>query len=148
VRPAIARRALAAAAFLLAACSPAAIVHIGPPVPARPTGCGIEVLGEGTPSRPYRDVGLVELSNCEDYREPPCRQWLEDAACELGGQVAYLPSEGRTRSGMGPVTFRVMVAAYLSELRPDPESSPVDRALSCRDAGVPAGETAPERCRD
>jgi hypothetical protein len=148
VRPATARHALAAAAFLLVACSPAAIVRIGPPLPARPAGCGIEVLAEGAPSRPYRDVGLVELSNCEDYRDPPCRLWLEDAACELGGQVAYLPAEGRTQSGIGPVTFRVMVAAYLSKLRPDPETNPVDRALSCRDAGAPEGEPAPERCRD
>ncbi|MDD5308611.1 MAG: hypothetical protein PHU25_14935 [Deltaproteobacteria bacterium] len=139
---------LVVAAFVLAACSPAAIVHIGPPLPARPSGCGVEVLKDGTPSRPYRDVGLVELSNCQDYRVPPCRLWLEDAACELGGQVAYLPSEGRTQSGMGPVTFRVMVAAYLFELRPDPDANPVDKALSCRDAGVPAGEAAPERCRD
>ena len=71
----------AALTALLLACSPASVSRIGPPVPPRPDDCEIEILDrEEKPSRPYRDVGMVSLENCQDYRTPPCSEWLRRAA--------------------------------------------------------------------
>jgi hypothetical protein len=124
--------ALAALAWLISACSPVTVSHIGPAVPPRDPGCEIEVLEEGeTPTRPYRDLGVVRLDNCQDYRTPPCRTWLTDAACELGGHVAYLPQDGRPQTDFAPLTFRMLVAAYIADLRPDPQSDVVLEALTC-----------------
>jgi hypothetical protein len=90
---------------------------------------------------------VVALENCQDYRTEPCRGWLREAACELGGQVAYLPSEGREPSAFGPVTYRVLVAAYVADLRPEPATDPVTRALTC-DPACGAGEVCQHgRCR-
>jgi hypothetical protein len=131
VRPA-AQAALAAIVGLLIACSPVKIARIGPSVPPRGEPCDVEVLEEGqVPDRPYRDVGGVELDNCQDYRVPPCRTWLVDAACELGGHVAYLPEGGKPQTDFAPLRFRLLVAAYVADLRPDPETDIVLKALTC-----------------
>jgi hypothetical protein len=114
---------LIASAAASIACSPVFVARIGPPVPARDPGCDLELLEEGElPDRPYRDVGLVELENCQDYRTPPCRNWLEEAACELGGHVIYLPEDAPPRNDFtAPMRYRVLVAAYVSALRPEPD---------------------------
>ncbi len=117
-------------AIALSACSPAKLSRIGPKMPARPDGCEVEILEEGVlPGRPYRDIGSVALENCQDYRVPPCSRWLADAVCELGGQIAYLPENDRPTSHLGPVTFQLMVATYVSELRPDGENDPFLKSL-------------------
>lgn len=120
-------------AMPIVACSPVFVAHIGPPVPPRDPGCDLELLEEGQlPDRPYRDVGLVELDNCQDFRTPPCRGWLEEAACELGGHVIYLPEDPPPRNDFtSPLRFRLLVAAYVSALRPDPESDIIFNAVKC-----------------
>ena len=133
--------------FLASACSPAVISRIGPKVPARGEGCDVEILEEGAaPSRPFRDVGMVSLSNCQDYRVEPCLSWLKEAACELGGHVAYLPKTARadTASPTGHVTFKVMVAAYVADLRPDVSSDPYLKSRSC-DPPCASGERCENR---
>jgi hypothetical protein len=131
--------ALTALVALAGACSPVTISRIGPPVPPRDPGCDLEVLEEGEkPTRPYRDLGVVRLDNCQDYLTPPCRTWLAEAACELGGHVAYLPEDGRPQTDFAPLTFRVVVAAYIAELRPAADDVVLD-ALTC-DPPCQAGE--------
>jgi hypothetical protein len=103
--------------LLAAACSPVTVSRIGPDVPPRPAGCFVEVLDPGrVPDRPHRAVGVVALENCQDYRTEPCRGWLVDATCGLGGHVAWIDEGGRPDSGLGPMIFRVTVAAYVSDL--------------------------------
>jgi hypothetical protein len=128
------------------ACTPAKIVRMGPKIPPRPADCDIEVLKKGVePSRPYRDVGLVELEHCEDYLRLPCRKWLIQAGCKLGGQVAYLPEEGgpvldtatvvRSQSAHivdGPVTYRIIIAAYVADLDYDLDTDPVVNSRRCK----------------
>lgn len=123
----------AALAWLGCGCSPVFVSRIGPPVEPRDPGCELELLEEGqTPSRPYRDVGLVEVDNCQDYRFSPCRDWLEQAACELGGHVIYPPADPPPANDFtSPLRFRLLVAAYVSELRPDPESDIIFNAVRC-----------------
>lgn len=139
----------------LTACSPASISRIGPPLPARLAECDIEILDPGAaPERPYRDVGVVTLQNCQDFRTRPCRDWLVEAACGLGGQVAYIHADARRADSpvVEPMRFRVMVAAYASDLRPDMANDPVAKALACAagaDAGPPAKPVEqPERCME
>ena len=122
-----------ALALATAACSPVFVSRIGPPVPPRDPGCDLELLEEGQlPNRPYRDVGMVELDNCQDYRTPPCRTWLEEAACELGGHVIYPPEDPPPRNDFtAPLRFRLFVAAYVSALRPDPDSDIIFNAVRC-----------------
>ncbi|MCP4675135.1 MAG: hypothetical protein GY854_06440 [Deltaproteobacteria bacterium] len=130
--PSFIRVAVVAMLVPAVSCSPATVSRIGPSVPPRTDDCDIEVLEPGeTPSRPYRDVGMVTLENCQDYRSPPCREWLRRAACEIGGQVAYFTDEGRTNEQFGPVTFRVLVAAYVADLRYDPKTDPLYRSRLC-----------------
>ena len=120
------------------ACSPVTVSRIGPPVPPRSRGCDLDILDPGdAPSRPYRDLGVVALDNCPDYRTNPCRRWLVDAACDLGGQVAYITGGGRPDSGIGPVTFRVTVAAYAADLSGSLPEGAVRSGADC--------DTAPER---
>ena len=119
--------------FMVAACSPSSISRIGPTVPRRPADCDVAILEKGeTPPRPYRDVGVVALDNCQDYRSLPCRKWLEEAVCELGGHVAYLPEEGGPKREFGPVTFRIIAAAYIAALPYDFEDSPVYKSRTCK----------------
>jgi hypothetical protein len=111
--------------LLAAACSPVTVSRIGPDAPSRPAGCAVEVLEPGQlPDRPYRAVGVVALENCQDYRREPCRSWLVDAACGLGGHAAYIDEGGRPDSGIGPPIFRVTVAAYVFDLPGDASGDP------------------------
>jgi hypothetical protein len=73
---------------------------------------------------------MVSLENCQDYNFPPCRTWLEKAVCELGGQVVYEPEEGHRLNEFGPVTYRLLVAAYVADLRPSPDD-PVFKSRLC-----------------
>jgi hypothetical protein len=110
-------RALPLLALLAAACTPVTVSRIGPDVPPRPAGCDVEILDPGrVPDRPHRAVGVVALENCQDYRTEPCRGWLADAACGLGGHVAWIDDSGRPDSGLGPMVFRVTVGAYVLDL--------------------------------
>jgi hypothetical protein len=147
---------LALVALLVAACSPVTISRIGPDLPRRPPGCAIEILDPGrVPDRPHRVAGVVALDNCQDYRAEPCRGWLEDAACELGGHVAWVEDGGRPDSGVSPMLVRVTVAAWVSELvaggRDDPFAAEMRRRGAPEpdcgdDAGTEPGGEAPERC--
>ena len=116
-----------------AACAPVTISRIGPQLAPRQEKCAIEVLEPGqAPQRPYRDVGLVTVETCEDYRTPPCRAWIEEAACRLGGQIVYADENPRPLSpATPPLRARVLVAVYVSDLRPDPETDPVLRSRTC-----------------
>ncbi|MDJ0761724.1 MAG: hypothetical protein QNJ97_01950 [Myxococcota bacterium] len=126
------------------ACGPATISRIGPRMPQRPADCQIEILPEDqVPSRPYRNIGMVALKNCQDFRTQPCSNWLRKAACELGGQVAYLPPRDRPDSPMDAVNYRVFVAVYASDVRGDPADDPVVKARTC---DPPCTED--ERCVD
>jgi hypothetical protein len=118
---------------LLAGCAPVTVARIGPALAPRQERCEIEVLDRGqTPQRPYRDVGLVTVETCEDYRTPPCRAWIEEAACRLGGQIVYTDENPRPASPASPaLRAQVLVAAYVSDLRPDPETDAVLRSRTC-----------------
>lgn len=87
------------------------------------------------PTRPYRDVGVVSLSHCQDYRIAPCREWLRRAACRLGGRVAYLDDYKRPTDPddgvVNPVTFHVLVATYIADLYPNMSDDPIYRARAC-----------------
>jgi hypothetical protein len=130
---AAARFTVVATALALGACSPVNVARIGPQLPPRAGDCTIEILDRGaTPQRPYRDVGLVTIENCQDYRTAPCRAWLEEAVCGLGGQVAYVSEERRPDSGLTPpMRVQVLAAVYVSDLRPDPETDPVLGSRGC-----------------
>jgi len=142
------RAAIAVAAALsLAACAPLTVARIGPPLAPREAGCAIEVLERGeVPARPYRDVGMVTVESCQDYRAAPCRGWIEEAACRLGGQVAYVAEERRPDPGLAPMRAQVLIAAYVNDLRPDPAPDPEPGAQPCA-APAPA-DAAPEKCRE
>jgi hypothetical protein len=74
---------------------------------------------------------MVELENCQDYRTPPCREWLRKAACELGGQVAYKPVDDNLDAQTGPVTFRILVATYVGDMRGSIKDDPVYSSRIC-----------------
>ncbi len=118
--------------LLVAACSPTRIARIGPPLPPKPPTCDVEVLeDDAVPSKPYRDVGMVELTNCQDYRDPPCLNWLTKAVCELGGDVAYKPEDDNLDANTGTINFRLMVAAYVGDIRSDFGSNKVFDPTKC-----------------
>jgi len=132
-----------------AACSPVTISRIGPAAPPRPAGCAVEVRDPGRePERPYRRVGIVILEQCQDYRAAPCRNWLVDAACELGGHVAWLEESGRPDSGVSSMVFRVTVAAHVLDLPADGGGDPFEREMRRRRPPAPDceedSETAPD----
>ncbi|MCK9460578.1 MAG: hypothetical protein M0R80_13145 [Proteobacteria bacterium] len=141
------RIAAAALALSFAACAPVSVTRIGPTLPAREAKCAVEVLDRGElPGRPYRDVGLVTIESCEDYRLAPCRGWLEEAVCALGGQVAYVSEERREENpGLAPMRVQVLAAVYVSDLRPDAETDPVLGARAC-DPPAEAAAEGPEKC--
>jgi hypothetical protein len=120
-------------ALFAAACAPITVSRIGPELAPREDKCAVEVLDRGeAPARPYRNVGLVAVESCEDYRTPPCRGWIEEAACELGGQIAYVDASARPEApGISPMRAQVLVAVYVADLRPDPETDPVLRSRTC-----------------
>lgn len=140
------RMIVAAFALSLGACAPVSVTRIGPSLPPRAERCDVEVLDRGEiPKRPYRDVGLVTIESCEDYRLAPCRGWLEEAVCSVGGQVAYVSEERRPDPGFAPMRAQVLVAVYVSDLRPDPKSDPVLRSRAC-DPPAEAAAEGPEKC--
>lgn len=138
-------------------CSPVSVSRIGPPVDPRSADCEIEVLEEGTlPTRPHRDVGMVSLENCQDFRVNPCKKWLVEAACSLGGHFAYRTEDQNLRDGRpdmyaGPITYRVVVGAYIADLVPDADKDPVlnSQQSDCDEnvASIP-DEPAPQRCTE
>jgi hypothetical protein len=137
--------AVAGAMFSTGGCSPASPTRIGPSLPPKPTDCEMEIIKRGEkPTRPYRDVGMVALENCPDYRMAPCREWLRKAVCELGGQVVYELEKTRPDSQiLSPVTYRVVVAVYVADLPYSLENDPIYKAKMCDPA---CGEK--ERCKD
>jgi len=118
------------------ACAPVSVSHIGPRLAPREEKCAVEVLDKGeTPGRPYRDIGLVTVETCEDYRMPPCRTWIVEEACKMGGQIAYVEESARPNAPtVAPLRARVLIAAYVSDLRPDPETDPLLRSRTCEPA--------------
>jgi hypothetical protein len=143
-------------------CSPVSISRMGPAVTPRPSDCEIDVLAEGAlPSRPYRDLGVVALKNCQDYKSGLCLRWLTEAACQLGGQVAYLPKEGGPVVDSQPVlteqggalvtsdsvTYRILIAAYVADLNYHLADDPVYKAMVC-DPHCKEGETCSDgKCK-
>jgi hypothetical protein len=145
----LARTAFAAAGLAVCSCAPLRVSHIGPTLPPRARDCAVEILDRGeTPKRPYRDVGLVTIENCQDYRTAPCRRWIEEAVCGLGGQVAYVSQERRPDPGLAPMRVQVLAAIYVSDLRPGSD----DPVLGSRACDEPAGASqpveGPEKCRE
>ena len=136
------------ALFCFLSCSISEVTRIGPAVPSRGKDCGIEILKEGEkPSRPYRDIGMVSLNNCESYLTPPCVGALKAEACALGGHVAYLPEKTVPDSEIGPVVYRVMVAAYVAEVDALTGSDPLAKSRTCTPK-CEEGETCMNReCR-
>jgi hypothetical protein len=104
------------------ACSPATISRIGPTLTPREPDCDVEVLPPGEkPTNAHRDIGMVSLQNCQEYHVNPCRKWLTDAVCQMGGHVAYLPDPIPPRNEFDAVNYRVMVAVYVISGPPDDE---------------------------
>jgi hypothetical protein len=130
---------LAVIAGAALACSPATISRIGLPRPPRAPDCSVKVLDPGeTPDRPIVDIGVVALENCPDYNRGSCIKWLKKAACELGGEVAYLPNPHPPKDDFDAVTYRVQVAVYaVSDVsssegvceEPDDEASGTERCM-------------------
>ena len=119
----------AAAAVFAWSCSPVSITRIGPPLIPRGEDCEVQIFEEDNlPNRPYRDVGMVTLDNCQDHRVPLCSNWLRKAVCEIGGTFAYpvrragtdaadyFPNDALTASGAHMMTVRMMVGAYVADL--------------------------------
>jgi hypothetical protein len=97
-------------------CVPASISRIGPPRAPRKTDCDIEVLAPGqSPSRPWVDIGAILVENCQEYHVGMCRKWIVQKACELGGEIAYLPNPESPRNETTNINYRVLVAVYASD---------------------------------
>jgi hypothetical protein len=129
--------------FVLVGCSPVSISRIGPTQPSRGKGCEVEVIPPGEePPRPYRDVGVVHLTNCQEYTAGPCRRWLVDSVCVLGGNVAYLPDPEPPKNDINATNFHVRAGIYVAE------SQSVEGVETC--AEPLSGEDEPEmqRCMD
>ena len=105
---------------VIVGCSPVSVTRIGPVMPAHEAGCEVLVLPPGeTPDRPHRDIGMVHLSNCQEYTVGLCRKWLEESVCELGGNVAYLPEPHPPKNEFDAVNYRVTAAIYISNVPPE-----------------------------
>lgn len=106
-----------ALSVVLFGCSPVSFTRIGPAMSSREKGCEVLVLPPGdTPDRPHRDIGMVHLSNCQEYTVGLCRGLLVKSVCELGGNVAYLPEPHPPKNELDSVNYRVTAAIYISEL--------------------------------
>ena len=102
--------------FLVVGCSPVSVTRIGPKIPSRQKNCDVLVLPPGeVPDRPYRDIGMVHLTNCQEYTVGLCRNWLVESVCELGGNIAYLPDPHPPKNELDAVNYRVTAAIYLSD---------------------------------
>ena len=138
--------AAVAIALLACACAPLSVTRIGPALPPRTGDCAVEILEPGEiPQRPYRDVGMVTIESCQDYRTPPCRLWLEEAVCGLGGQVAYVSDAHRPDAGFSPMRAQVLAAVYVSDLRPEP-GDPLLRSRTCDPACAAGSECVDGEC--
>ena len=103
-------------AALFIGCSPVSISRIGPARPSRGKGCEVDVMPPGEePPHPYRDLGVVHLTNCQEYTSGPCRKWLIDGVCTLGGNVAYLLDPTPPKNDFDAVNFRVTAGIYVEE---------------------------------
>ena len=106
---------IVAGAFTLSACIPAEISRIGPPRAPKPKDCEIVVLEPGeNPDRPWVDIGAVLVENCQEYHVGLCRKWVTQKACELGGEIAYLPNPEPPKDEFvtNVVSYRVLVAVF------------------------------------
>ncbi len=101
---------------MMTSCVPASISRIGPLRPPRKTSCEIEVLAPSLkPSRPWVDIGVVLVQNCQEYHVGLCRKWIVQKACELGGEIAYLPNpKSPQNEKRDNINYRVLVAVYAS----------------------------------
>lgn len=121
----------------LCACSTTSVTRIGPAHPPRGPHCEIEVLEPGqNPTRPYLDVGMVTLENCQDYRTRPCQDRLVREACQLGGHVAYVQAPSNAEPELGQMRFRVMIGAYAGQWLGDP-NDPLRLSRTCEPACSP-----------
>ncbi len=94
-----------------------------------------------TPERPIVDIGVVALKNCQEYTAGPCIKWLKKAACELGGEVAYLPDPAPPRDDFDATNFRVLVAVYTISTVDPPEGVCVEPTeASAEPADADCGE--------
>jgi hypothetical protein len=102
---------------------------------------------------------MVTLKNCQDYQEPPCRRWLEKAACKVGAHVAYanksnILQDGRPDQMATQVTYSVMVAAYVSEIPPAEDDAVLNsKPVPCagpdeQQTGEPEEEPAVQKCME
>ena len=152
---------LATAAVIVWSCSPVSITRIGPPLIPRGEDCEVQIFEEGDlPNRPYRDVGMVTLDNCQDHRVPPCAKWLRKAVCEVGGSFAYpaqgagtdaadyFPDDGLTASGAHMMTVRMMVGAFVVDLVPGPplDAPDCEGPQEASDNGGDNGGDEPQKC--
>ncbi len=151
----------AAAAVISWSCSPVSISRIGPPLVSRGEGCEVQILEkDDLPNRPYRDVGMVTLDNCQDHRVPLCSNWLKKAVCELGGSFAYpvqetgtgdaadyFPNDDLTAAGAHMMTVRMMVGAYVVDLVTDPlYESDCETSQEALGNGPGNGGDKPQKC--
>ncbi len=121
-------------------CAPYTITQTGPALDPKSENCDITVLSPGkTPDKPFRDIGMVSLKNCQDYQSGLCLKYLKKAACGLGGSVAYAPKDlmrdGRDDNIAGQITVSVTIATYVSML-PIKTNDPVlnaEKHTSCDD---------------
>lgn len=129
--------------LLLSSCiTPGSVSRIGPPRAPKKKDCEIKVLPPGeSPSRPWVDIGAVLLENCQEYDTGMCRKWLIKKACNLGGEVAYLPDPQSPRDEFNNINYRVLVAVYAQE---GPSITPSDSGCA-----EPTSEDEPlERCME
>jgi hypothetical protein len=128
---------------LLGGCSPVSISRIGPAQPNRGKGCDVDVIPPGeAPPHPYRDIGVVHLTNCQEYTTGPCRRWLVDGVCTLGGNVAYLLDPKPSENEFDAVNYRITAGIYI-----DQKKSTGDEP-GCKEPPADPDETEMERCMD
>ena len=99
--------------ILLSGCVPASVSRIGPPRAPKKKDCEIIVLPPGEePERPWVDIGAVLVENCQEYHVGLCRKWVTQKACELGGEIAYLPNPESPGDDFNNINYRVLVAVF------------------------------------
>ena len=131
--------------FLLG-CIPATVSRIGPPRAPKEKDCEIVVLPPGeSPDRPWVDIGAVLVENCQEYHVGMCRKWITQKACELGGEVAYLPNPEPPKDEFNTINYRVLVAVFAHGA-----DVPLTEEVGCAEPD-PAAENPseePERCME
>lgn len=135
--------------FFSSGCTHISTTRIGPPLDPKPQDCEIEILAPGNaPLRPYRDVAVISLRNCQEYQSGPCKMQLTKEACSLGGDVAYVQSydisnDGRPDSLAGDVTHKLVIATYIASLRPAKDDPVLNAtpAAPCDDSVKDANES-------